>query len=240
MALVERFGGGPPRATIGCFCGTSASNPNQAGFFDLEAADPADLIAGDDAALFAAVDATPKTIRTVAVNKSPALLSEPAPSAEQLRRSEVIANAPEFRARVGQALAARFPQDAGAPPPRVEKQIFSGFYSHADKALLAEFQRADWRRRQAILSALDDARLRQLGRRLVAFHAPQLPSPDERAQYEAWRHMRWSAADVPETEWTGLASARRALDEIRAGEAFDPELINEIEIYLQGFDVPAG
>jgi len=240
MALVERFGGGPPRATIGCFCGTSASNPNQAGFFDLEAADPADLIAGDDAALFAAVDATPKTIRTVAVNKSPALLSEPAPSAEQLRRSEVIANAPEFRARVGQALAARFPQDAGAPPPRVEKQIFSGFYSHADKALLAEFQRADWRRRQAILSALDDARLRQLGRRLVAFHAPELLSPDERAQYEAWRHMRWSAADTPETEWTGLARARRALDEIRAGEAFDPELINEIEIYLQEFDVPAG
>jgi hypothetical protein len=52
--------------------------------------------------------------------------------------------------------------------------------------------------------------------------------------------MRWSAADAPETEWTGLARARRALDEIRAGEAFDPELINEIEIYLQGFDVPAG
>ena len=30
MALVERFGGGPPRATIGVFCGYSASNPNQA------------------------------------------------------------------------------------------------------------------------------------------------------------------------------------------------------------------
>lgn len=30
MALVERFGGGPPRATIGCFCGTPASktSPN--------------------------------------------------------------------------------------------------------------------------------------------------------------------------------------------------------------------
>ena len=240
MALVERFSGGPPRATIGCFCGTSASNPNQAAFFDLEAANPDDLIAGDDAALFAAVDATPKTIRTVAVNKSPALLSEPVPSAEQLRRSEVIANAPEFRARVGQALAARFPEDAGAPLPPVEKQIFGGFYSHADKALLAKFQRADWLRRQEVVSALGDARLRQLGRRLVAFHAPVLLSPDERAQYEAWRHMRWSAADAPETEWTGLARARRALDEIRAGEAFDPELINEIEIYLQGFDVPAG
>ena len=47
-------------------------------------------------------------------------------------------------------------------------------------------------RRQEIVSALGDARLRQLGRRLVAFHAPELLSPDERAQYEAWRHMRWS------------------------------------------------
>jgi hypothetical protein len=36
MALVERFGGGPPRATIGCFCGTSASNTSQAAFFDLD------------------------------------------------------------------------------------------------------------------------------------------------------------------------------------------------------------
>ena len=201
LALIERFSGGPPRATIGCFCGTSASSPNQAAFFDLEAADPDDLIAGDDAALFAAVDATPNIIRTVAVNKSPALLFEPAPRAEQLRRSDVIANAPEFRWRVGQALAARYPEDPDAPTPPVEQQIFAGFYSHADKALLAEFQRADWPRRQEIVSALGDARLRQLGRRLVAFHAPELLSNDERVQYEAWRHARWSAADTLETEW---------------------------------------
>jgi exodeoxyribonuclease-1 len=55
MALVERFGGGLPRATIGCFCGYSASNPNLAAFFDLEAADPADFLTADDVALFAAV-----------------------------------------------------------------------------------------------------------------------------------------------------------------------------------------
>jgi len=122
MALVERFGGGMPRATIGCLCGTSTSNANQDAFFDLDAADPADLLVADDAAVFAAVDATPKLIRSVTVNKSPALLSVAAPSAEQLRRAEVIANAPEFRARVGQALAARFPEDPAAPTPPVEKQ----------------------------------------------------------------------------------------------------------------------
>jgi len=83
MALVERFGGGLPRATFGCFCGYSASNPNQAAFFDLEAADPAEFLTAADAALFAAVDASPKIIRSVSVNKSPALLSVPALSAAQ-------------------------------------------------------------------------------------------------------------------------------------------------------------
>jgi exodeoxyribonuclease-1 len=232
MALVERFGGGPPRPTIGCFCGTSSSNPNQAAFFDLDAADPADLLAADDAAVFAAVDVTPKVIRAFSINKSPALLAVAAPSAEQLRRAEVIANAPEFRTRVGQALAARFPEDPAAPMPPVEKQIYGGFYSHADKTLLAEFQRADWPRRQEIVATLADPRLRQLGRRLVAFHAPELLSAEERAQYEAWLLERWSAPDVPETEWTTRGRALAALTEIQGDEGVDPGLVNEIKAYL--------
>lgn len=240
MALVERFGGGPPRATIGCFCGTSASNTSQAAFFDLDAADPADLLAADDATIFAAVDATPKIIRTLAINKSPALLTVPNPSPVHIQRAEVIAQSPDFRSRVAKALAARFPQDPEAPPPPVEKQIFGGFYSHADKALLTEFQRADWLRRQEIAATLTDARLRQLGRRLVALHAPALLSPEERAQFDAWLRDRWSAPDVPETEWTGVDRSRRALSEIRAGGAVRVELVDEIEAYLQGFDIPTG
>lgn len=238
MALIERFGGGMPRATVGCFCGTSASNPNQAAFFDLDAADPASLLKADDAAVFAAVDVTPKVIRAFSINKSPALLSVVAPSAEQSRRAEVIANAPEFRARVGQALAARFPEDPAAPIPPVEKQIYGGFYCYSDKALLAEFQHADWRRRQEIVATLTDPRLRQLGRRLVAFHAPELLSPAERAQYEAWLHERWTAPDLPATEWMTRAAAQRALDELRADVSVDTGLIAEIASFLQRFDQP--
>jgi exodeoxyribonuclease-1 len=239
MALVERFGGGPPRATLGCFCGYSASNPNLAAFFDLEAGDPADFLTADDAALFAAVDATPKIIRSLSVNKTPALLSLPTPTDLQLRRAEVIANAPEFRARVAQALAARFPEDPAAPAPLVEKQIFDGFYSRADKALLVEFQRADWRQRQELVAALSDPRLRQLGRRLVAFHASQLLSSKERAQFEDWLSERWSAPDAPETEWMTADKARRAIDELRGNDGLDQALIGEIEVYLQSFDIKA-
>jgi exodeoxyribonuclease-1 len=239
MALVERFGGGPPRATIGCFCGTSASNPNQAAFFDLEATDPAELLAADDATVFAAVDASPKVIRSLSINKSPALLSVPAPSAVHLQRAAFIAQAPEFRARVAQAMAARFPEDPAAPTPPVEKQIFGGFYSNADKALLAEFQRADWRRRQEIVATLNDGRLRQLGRRLVAFHAPALLSSDERGQYEHWLRARWLAADVPETEWLTVERSMRVIADMRAGGEVDVGLISEIEAYVQGFDISA-
>jgi len=236
MALVERFGGGMPRATIGCFCGTSASNPNQAAFFDLDAADPADLLTADDAAVFAAVDATPKVIRSVTVNKSPALLSVAAPSAGQLRGAEIIANAPAFRARVGQALAARFPEDPDAPTAPVEKQIYGGFYSHADKALLAEFQRVDWPRRQEIVATLSDPRLRQLGRRLVAFHAPELLSAEEGGQFEAWLQERWSSPASDDVEWTGLAKAHQALADMRAKGVASPEVIDEIAVYLQRFE----
>jgi len=164
----------------------------------------------------------------------------PAPSPVHIQRAEVIAQSPDFRSRVGNALAARFPQDPEAPPPPVEKQIFGGFYSHADKALLTEFQRADWLRRQEIAATLTDARLRQLGRRLVALHAPALLSPEERGQFDAWLRDRWSAPDVPETEWTTVDKSRRALSEIRAGGAVHGELVDEIEAYLQGFDIPTG
>jgi exodeoxyribonuclease-1 len=142
------------------------------------------------------VDATPKIIRSLSINKTPALLAVPAPTDQQLRRAAAIANAPEFRARVAAALAARFPEDPSAPPPHVEKQIFSGFYSNADKALLAEFQRVDWPRRQEIAATFNDPRLRQLGRRLVASHAPQLLTTEELAKYQLWLRERWSAPEV--------------------------------------------
>ena len=145
-------------------------------------------------------------------------------------------SSPEFRARVAQALAARFPEDPAATPP-VEKQIFGGFYTHADKALLTEFQRADWRRRQEIAAMLSDARLRQLGRRLVAFYAPELLSMEERAQYQAWLEGRWSAADVPEIEWTGKHRANAALVQMRTNGGVDFGLVDEIEAYLQDFVV---
>jgi exodeoxyribonuclease-1 len=142
----------------------------------------------------------------------------------------------EFAKPAAQAMAARFPEDPAAPPPPVEKLIYGGFYSQADKALLAEFQRADWRRRQEIIATLGDGRLRQLGRRLVAFHAPELLSAEEGEQFEAWLRDRWSVPASPDSQWTGLAKAHQALADMRVKGAASPEAIDEIADYLQRFE----
>ncbi|SDG30891.1 exonuclease domain-containing protein [Rhodobacter capsulatus] len=232
VELVLRFGGGPPRAYVGCFCGTAAGNPTNAAFFDLEAGDPEILIQADDAALFQAVDGTPQIIRSIAANKVPSLFPIANPNPDHLRKATLIAANPAFRARVGQAMAARYVEDPAASPPPVEKQIYSGFYSKADRDLLAEFQRADWSRRRDIVGLLTDVRLRQLGRRLIAFHAPEFMSVDEAEQYKAFLRERWNAPDAPGTEWTTIASAMRAIAELRAKPGGDREILDNMAAFI--------
>ncbi|MDZ4134861.1 MAG: exonuclease domain-containing protein [Paracoccaceae bacterium] len=232
VELVLRFGGGPPRAYVGCFCGTAAGNPTNAAFFDLEAGDPEALIEADDAALFQAVDGTPQIIRSIATNKVPSLFPIANPDPDHLRKAALIAANPAFRARVGQAMAARYVEDPAAPLPPVEKQIYGGFYARADRDLLAEFQRADWPRRQAIVGLLTDARLRQLGRRLIAFHAPETLTADEAEQFEAFLRERWDAPEAPDTQWTTIASATRAIAELQAQPGADNAALCEIAEFI--------
>ncbi|MFC6637385.1 exodeoxyribonuclease I [Sulfitobacter sp. JBTF-M27] len=232
LELVGRFGGGPPQITIGCLCGYSSSNPNQAFFFDLDAADPSELITADEEMLAARLEETPRIIRSVSINKSPALLTAHAATEEQTRRASILADAPQFRERLAQVMAARYPQVSDATLLPVEKRIFGGFYNWSDKALLNEFQGADWRHRQEIVSSFEDARLRQLGHRLVAFYATGLLSEGERLKYKNWLQERWNAPDQPETEWMTLNKARNALDELRAGASHDAAMLDEIERFL--------
>jgi exodeoxyribonuclease-1 len=76
-----------------------------------------------------------------------------------------------------------------------------------------------------------------LGRRLVAFYAPELLSAEESGHYQAWLRSRWSAADTPETEWMTVEKSRRALAEVQASGACAAELVVEIDAFLQAFDV---
>jgi exodeoxyribonuclease-1 len=232
VELVLRFGSGPPRSYVGCFCGTSEGNATQAAFFDLEAGDPEILINADDAAIFEAVDASPKIIRNIATNKGPALFSILDPDVEHQQKAALIAASPDFRKRVGRAIAARFEDGKKAPQVPIEKQIYGGFYSKVDQELLAEFQQTDWARRHEIIGLLGDLRLRQLGRRLVAFYGRDFLSKSETKQFQSFVHERWYAPDVPAPEWTTFSSAARAVEDLRAQPETDQDALDLIEAFL--------
>jgi exodeoxyribonuclease-1 len=191
----------------------------------------------DDAALFQAVDGTPQTIRSISTNKVPSLFAIANPDPDHLRKAALIAANPAFRARVGQAIAARYVEDPAAPPPPVEKQIYGGFYTKADRDLLAEFHRADWPRRQEIVALLADARLRQLGRRLIAFNAPETLTADEAAQFDLFLIERWNAPEAPEIGWTTFASAMRAIAEQRALPGADNAVLDDIAEFIRQFSL---
>lgn len=84
-----------------------------------------------------------------------------------------------------------------------------------------------------IVDLLADGRLRQLGRRLIVFHAPEFMSADEAEQFEAFLRERWNAPDAPETEWTTIASATRAIAELRAQPGADHEALNGIAVFIR-------
>ena len=239
LELVGRFAGGPPKAIMGCLCGYAAKNQNQAYLFDLDAMDPQELLMASDADLLAAMDAEPRPLRSISINKVPMLLPPAPVTDDQRRRAQLLAEAPELRQRLIAAMAARYPSAPDTAPQHVERQIFNGFYSWHDKARIKEFQGADWPRRQEIVATFEDARLRQLGSRLVAFYAPNLLSDNERRRYIAWRRERWNAPADTEVEWMTIERAREALLEMQAAPVQDPSMIEEIEAFMERLEASA-
>lgn len=233
LDLVGRFGAGPPKAITGCLCGYSNRNSGKAYFFDLSASDPAVLIDAPDETLFAAMSAAPRIIRSVSINKAPALLASTAATAEHRHRANLIAGAGRFRERVVAMQDLLGPINPEVPTPPVEKQIFNGFYKWSDKARLKEFQTADWPRRQEIVASFDDKRLRQLGRRLIAFYAPALLSEGEMRQFADWRRERWHALPADEQEWLTIEGARTMIAEMRAAPSCDTDTLDEVAHFVE-------
>ena len=130
-------------------------------------------------------------------------------------------------------MAARFVEDPDAPPKPVERQIYGEFYSNADKQLLQEFQHAPWPRRQEIVASLSDPRLRQLGRRLVAFYSPELLTAEERAHFQFHLKEKLLAPDAPDMEWTSLSKAMAAIDVLRTSGAAEDDVLAAIADFIE-------
>ncbi len=183
------------RAVIGC--GQHPNNPTMLGAFDLSR-DPADILCLDEDDLVKEMNGPNRALRVVYSNKQPLVvemgmasnLTEKInlPLHEIERRAAAVAADKQFAERVGLAMLQRYPPFE--PSQVVEKRMYDGFPSRDDEARMMAFQRASWAERADLIETFNDDRLRELGRRLVYFEAPELLKPEQRSSLDTWLQNR--------------------------------------------------
>jgi exodeoxyribonuclease-1 len=200
MEVTLRFGGNAPQTYQGCYCGSNKDNPNSIGFADFELNNVEELIQASKLMISEAVEGTPKKIRTLALNRSETFRVIENPSPEILEFCNKIKNASNLQLFVSEALSERY-QNEDQLTLEVEKRIYSGRFEQSDKALLHSFQLGTWQERIKIINELSDDRLKQLGKRLIAFYAPELLNNEQRDSFRKFVSTKWSAP-MDQAEWT--------------------------------------
>ena len=92
---------------------------------------------------------------------------------------------------VSECIIDRYESDGDDDEKTIEEKIYGGFYSNEDKSILEEFQLGSWDERLNLLSRFSDERLKQLGRRLIAFNAPELLTTNEQDAFDAYLKNKW-------------------------------------------------
>jgi exodeoxyribonuclease-1 len=232
LDLIERFGGAPPRAYTGCLCGISEDYANSVGFFDLELADPGDYVDADEEVLAKAVSESPKIIRAVSINKVPSLFEPRLNNPKFSQGARQIASRPDFQKRVGRALANRF-ADKDLEERPVEKRIFDGFYSKHDKDALNLFQTTDWRKWAEIIPTLQDARLKQLAKRVLIFGNSETMTEYEQQKFRTYLEQKWHTPKEEKPEWTTFDDVERELAEIGEKQLISAEKLNDLKKFYE-------
>ena len=238
VQVTMRFGGAPPKTYCGCYCGTNIQNKNEIAFVDFDAIDVEALIGMSDPEILEAINQSPKIIRPLRLNNAETIMRVDNPTALQRSFCEKISRSDYFVSRVSSILPQRFEavEEEGDVP--VEEKIHGGFYSHYDQDVLAEFQTADWQRRQELVEQFEDKRLVQLGRRLIVFYAPHLLSEKQKSAFKSFVKSKWESTD-PDADWTKICDVQDDLKEMKNDETVSEEylerLITFYQNYLRGF-----
>ena len=214
MEVTLRFGGNAPKTYQGCYCGSNKDNPNSIGFADFELNKAEELTQASKLSVSEAIEGTPKKIRTLAVNRSETFRVIENPSEEMLEFCETIKEANTLQSLVSEVLSERY-ADTEQTNLEVEERIYSGFYGNSDKELLEQFQTASWPERVSIINDFTDERLKQLGKRLIAFYAPELLTDEQRSAFKAFVQRRWNTS-MDEAPWTTAEHIWASLDELKS------------------------
>ena len=228
MVLIENHFG-RLKVRKGSYCGVQDNYMSAAAFFDLEASDPSDLVEADDDTIFAALSGERRRIVAVATNRDPSLFDLPDPPTEIVHRAEIIASRPDFHRRVGAALARRY-QDRQEPAD-VEKLIYSGFYTSADKALLTQFQVAKPPDRKELLNEIADERLRKLGHRILLNETPNLFADEHLSKAAVALAERWTS-ELDRNGWNTDEQVRNDLLKVKEMGLATEAQIEEIRTFV--------
>lgn len=177
--------------------------------YDL-AVEPSQLMEQDDHALRARLGRSPKPVRRIRPNAAPLVmgLAEGEAFGEMTydvlaSRAEVIRTNDEFRERLLQ-LSVR---EETLPSDHVEEQIYDGFPSQHDKALMERFHAVPWCDRLAIVQQFEDPRYRLLGRRLIYGHCPESLTEEMRREEARLLASRLTGHGCDEPPWLTLSAA---------------------------------
>ena len=220
--------------------GVNPDNGSEILVFDLSQ-DPDGFDGLSDDELAARLRERPKPVRGMRSNAGPIVLPyddapagllHGAPSRDDLRRrASRIKNDSDLSTRLISAFTQT--REARESSPHVEEQIYDGFTSKEDQALLDRFHGLQWQRRLPIIDKLGDGRLRELGQRLVFVEAPHLMSEAIRRKFEIACARRMMGADGTVPWLTFPRAIEEADDLIAAGaNAAERALLAELRHYL--------
>ena len=231
VEVTFRFGGHLPKTYTGCLC-SIPSNNNRVGFFDLDQPDPMDVILGENELIEAAMQKSPQRIRNLAINQADTIRPAKNTNDEWDHICAVIKDNIDFRKTVSECIIDRYESDEDDEEEKtIEEKIYGGFYSNEDKSILEQFQLASWEERLNLLSRFPDERLKQLGRRLIAFNAPGLLTTKEQNAFNAYLRNKW-ASEEEKTEWTTIKDVKKQLDKLR-DEGCDETLLKELSSFYK-------
>lgn len=230
---------GRPYSWLVTSLGTSPKNASEFYVYNL-GVPPESLMDLPPEELTARLEQMPKPMRRLRSNACPILMSaEDAPSVasalavgmdELNRRAEFIHADDAFRQRLLAAFHATL--KVFEPSPHVEMQIYDGFFSYDDEQLMNEFHDVPWEDRREIVDKFADARLKQLGRRLIYLERPDLFQESDCRALDRARARRVLGADG-DVPWLTLARAIQQLDDMLPDCAPEElQFLNEHRQYL--------
>ena len=230
-----------PYFRIVTLLGPNPDHDSQVFVFNL-AHDPRALAALSDDDLGGALAASPVPVRVLRVNAGPGIvpyeeLPEEArsqmPGIDDLRcRAAYLCDNKYFAQRlISAAAAAREPRESS---PFVEEEIYDGFPGPADRAIMAAFHDTEWSDRAALLGGLADARLEELGERLLYSEAPEVMPDKDRHRYQADTAKRL-LADQGSVPWLTLPQATDDADALLADlDGAEATIVKDLRCYFIG------